>query len=110
MTETRPNASRWRNPTFMLVFVPSSIAWLAVMTWLTWLLFHPVTDWIGRQHDLLQELCSLLVLLPWALLIGGGIATSAHLAERAAGIGPPAGHASTHGAHARWRRPEKSEG
>jgi hypothetical protein len=46
-----------------------------------------------------------VVLLPWALLLGGGLAGSIHLADRAAGTAPPPGPGYTHGVHARWQRP-----
>jgi hypothetical protein len=95
----------WRSPTFVVVFLTLSAAWLVVVGSVTWLFFHPVTDWVGRQHELLQELCSLVVLLPWALFLAAGIGGAAHLAEGAAGLRSPYGPGQTHGSHAKWSRP-----
>jgi len=95
----------WRSPTFVLVFVTLSAIWLVVVGWVTWLTFHPVTDWIGRQHELLQELCALVAILPWALFLGLGIGGAAHFAEGFAGLRASDGPGQTHGSHSKWRRP-----
>jgi hypothetical protein len=98
----------WRSPAFVLVFVTLSVVWLMVVGWVTWFLFNPVTDWIGRQNDVLQEACSLAALLPWALFLAGGIGAAAHIAERAAGIRPIYEPGQSSGQHAKWRRPPKT--
>lgn len=103
---TRFTRRHWRSPIFVVVFLTLSAIWLVVVGWVTWLLFYPVTDWIGRQHELLQELCALVVILPWASFLAAGIGGAAHLAEDAAGLRSPSGPGQTHGMHATWKRPQ----
>src|SRR5947209_623612 len=82
LAPTRPAIARWRNPAFVLVFAPIALTWLAAIGWLTWYWFHPATDWVGRQNEILQEILGMVLLLVWALLIGLGVGGAAFLAER----------------------------
>ena len=96
--------SQWRNPVFLLVFVPGALAWLAVVGWFTWLYVNPVMGWVGGLNEIAQELVGLVILLAWALALAFGIGGVGMLAERIAGIRPGAA-GQTHGKHAGWRRP-----
>ena len=102
---TRAAGRPWRSPAFLLTFVPGACAWLAFVGWLTWLYFHPVTDWVDRHNEFLQELLQIVLLLAWALGLAFGIGAAAVVAERVAGTRPPAAPGQTHGRHAGWHRP-----
>ena len=95
----------WRNPVFLLVFVPGAGAWLAVFGWLTWRYFNPVSDWVGGQNALVQEVLGIVLLLVWAVILGLGAGAVGMVAERVAGIPPATGPGQTHGEHAKWERP-----
>jgi hypothetical protein len=95
----------WKSPAFVLVFLTLSAIWLMVVGFVAWLLFNPVTDWIGRQNEVLQEACSWVAILPWALFLAGGIGAAAHVAERVAGIRPVYEPGRPCGPHAKWQRP-----
>lgn len=75
-----------RNPRFLLILVPGTLAWLAVMAWLVWLKYSLVFDWIGRQNEFVQEGASSIVLLILALVFGLGIGGVIHVAEWVAGL------------------------
>jgi ABC-type Fe3+ transport system permease subunit len=100
---SRPN--RWRNPLFLLVFVVASAASSAVVGWLVWLSFHPVRDWVGRQHELLQEFLTTLLIALVAGVVAGGFVVVVGVATTAAGIRPVLAQGQTHGKHAGWTPP-----
>ena len=107
MSEPAPESPaaprRWRNPIFLLVFVPGAVAWLTVVGWLTWLYFNPVTDWVGRQNMVLQEILGTVLWVGWAVTLAFGLAGAGALAERAAGL-PPVPATQTHG-RGTWHKP-----
>lgn len=76
----------WRNPRFVLVFVPGALAWLAPMGWLAWVAFHPVTEWVGRRNEFVQELLGTVIVCIFAAVVALGVGAAAHLAEGAAGL------------------------
>ena len=95
----------WRNPVFLLVFVPGSGAWLAVVGWLTWRYINPISDWVGGQNFLVQEVVGTILWVVWAVVLGFGAGAVGMVAERVAGIPPATGPGQTHGEHAGWHRP-----
>ena len=106
---TRATGPPWGNPVFLLILALLACAWLAVVAWVTWRYFNPVTDWVGRQNEFLQELLGFVILLAWSLFLGLGIGGAAFLAERAVGRRPEAAPGQTHGRHAGWHRPKGAE-
>jgi hypothetical protein len=87
-----PTAERlrlhWRNSLFLLVFAAGALAWLAVVGWVVWLVFHPVTDWIGRQNEFVQEILGTLVVCAFAVIVALGVGGASHVAEGVAGLRP----------------------
>jgi hypothetical protein len=94
-----------KSPIFVLVFLVLSAAWLAVVGWVTWYFYHPVADWIGRQNEIVQELCNFVVWLTWACFMASGIGGAAHMGESAAGLRITDEPGQSHGPHAKWKRP-----
>jgi hypothetical protein len=105
MSAPVPALNRWRNPTFLLVFCSGALVWLAVVAWLTWRYFNPVADWIGQQHEVVQELLGPLGFLAWAVVVSFGLGGFGLLAERAAGIPSAAPTGQTHGRLSGWTPP-----
>lgn len=102
--------NRWRNPIFLGIFVPGAVAWLTVVGWVVWVYFNPVMDWVGRQHEMLQEIFGLIIWGGAAVIVVVGLAAVALLAERVAGL-PPAnatGPGQTAGKHSGWTPPKRS--
>jgi hypothetical protein len=103
--------SRWRNRFFIVTFVVATLSWLVFVGWVTWLVFFPIMDWVGRQHAILQEFIGLGIVVAWALFLGFGVGAAAMLADWLAGtrhlpLGDTPGQ--THGQHAAWQRPDRS--
>jgi hypothetical protein len=94
-----------KNPVFVLVFLVLSAVWLAVVGYVTWYFYHPVMDWIDRQNEIVQEVLSVVVLLPWACFMASGLGGAAHVAESAAGLRPTFEPGQSSGQHAKWQRP-----
>src|SRR5687768_16820390 len=107
-TEAPATPSRWRNRTFVVTCAVALVAWLAFVGWVSWHSFPVALAWVERQNELLQELCAVVVLLPWAIVLGLGVGAAVELADRLAGTRhlPAAGR--THGQHAAWQRPDRS--
>jgi hypothetical protein len=105
---TAPNATpnRWRNPLFLFVFVLASAAWSAVVGWFVWPYYNPVNDWLGRQHELLQELLTYGILILTAGIAISGFVNALGLADKVAGIRPVVPPGRTHGRHAKWTPPK----
>jgi hypothetical protein len=99
--------NRWRNPTFLLIFCSGALLWLSVVAWLTWRYFNPVANWVGQQHEAVQELLSALGFLAWAVVLSLGLGGFGVLAERAAGIPSAAPTGQTHGTRSRWTPPKR---
>ena len=96
----------WRNPVFLLVFVPGAGAWLAVVGWLTWRYFTPINDWVGGQNMIVQEVVGTFLLLVWVIVLAFGVGAAGAVAGAVAGIPPTTGPGKTHGEHAKWERPD----
>ena len=96
--------SRWRNRTFLLIFVPGVVAWLAVAGWVTWLYFLPVLDWVGGLPWWLQELVGTLIVCVWAVFLAAGLAGITELADRTAGtkFASALARGQKFGRHAKW--------
>jgi hypothetical protein len=65
--------------------------------------------WLGLVHEMLQDLCSLLVFIPWTLFLGTGIAAAAWLGEWAASYRFPDTKPQTYGHHDQWHRRENTQ-
>jgi hypothetical protein len=75
-----------------------------------WLHFNPVMGWVGRQHEMLQEILATVIWGGCAVIIAVVLAAIAVLAERVAGL-PPAnatGPGQTTGKHATWTPPRRN--